>query len=308
MREKKYYIDPGFHTLKLYHPRTRSVCALRSVYWKDDPSITGQDALEKAWKRSRGRLVYPLEKRVFDLESLPLVQSALKQVELGMLLQPGAGVLSEVKPDAEQMSQWQTMALRCRFSSMKPEPIRWFASEKLRFFVHAGASHVLFVLSMHKSVIACASLQIGGRDIDRKIMTRIARKHKSMILEEDACKLKEQASEAFKKGQNPLLSTRALDQRGNIQTLQIRAGDLFDIMQDVESDIALRAKKFLQRQPEGVMLQALMQPVVLSGGMALCYGMDTILSQALASECIIPEDPVNVLLHAQAGKVSADKI
>ncbi|MEY8309111.1 rod shape-determining protein [Erysipelotrichaceae bacterium 51-3] len=297
MFESSYLIDPGAHMTRMYDPKTRSVVSVRSCRLAKCPQVVGQQALEQSWQ-GNDRLVYPFSKEKIKVDPAPLIKNLFAQAPADRyLLVPRAGILSYGPVDEEREKEWQQLMRPFHLSKVSfvsaLEPVDSTPS----FHIHAGASLIHFITTSDQQILDYYALPLAGLKIDEAISREITRVFQCLISSEDACALKEAVSNALSQGRNPVLSVTGLNQHNEYVQIRFRAADLWGCIEPVLRRIAQEASRFVCRKGPEIMEQVLRHPVLLTGGLASCYGFSDLLKQSLHCEVQIPDNPAEWVLE-----------
>ncbi len=300
MFESSYLIDPGAHTLRIYDPKSKKVHSLRSCRLFNRPGITGDEAIKASWDES-DHLVYPFSQEKIKADPAPLLQSLFATIPAERyLLIPDAAVLSFSLPGEELEEAWNRLLHPYKIARIRMIPA--FAPEDGSpfFHIHAGASQVHFVMGKDKEVIDWMPISEAGNEMDKAIAREIARVFQVLISQEDACALKEAVSNALSQSRNPVLSVTGLSSHNEYVKIRFRAADLWGCMEPVLLEIARQAAAFVCRKGPELMEQVLTQPVLVSGGLAPCYGLIPLLRRSLHASLQIVPNPQTWLLDTLA--------
>lgn len=300
MFESSYLLDPGSHTLRLYDPKTKTILQKRACRLEKEPDIIAEDALKASWS-SNEKIVWPFMKEAIEADPAPLLKALFAKAPAErFLLVPNASVLSFQAPSEELSLHWQNLLEPYKLGRIKMAPAFVPEGNKAFFRIHAGNSLVHFVMGMDGRVLGYKPLAIAGLAVDQAISAEIARVFKVLISAEDACALKESVSNALKDGRDPVLQVTGLNQHNQFEQLRFRASDLWGAMEPVLQAIALQAAEFVCSKGVELMEQVLANPVLLTGGLASCYGLASLLQKQLHARVRIPENPDTILLETAA--------
>lgn len=298
MLEKQYIIDAGSHFFRVYDPKTRKIMKLRSCYLKSNPSKTGQDALEAFWETSGSDLIYPMRQGKITADPRPLCDSLFALMPADrFMFQPGAILACSSIPDAAMQNQFALMAKQQRLAYLRFEQPVMPKKREMYLHIHAGASQTIYSLIDNRQVQKSKSCKEAGLQIDRAIAAMIGRRYKSMLSSEDACALKEAASAAFWQNRNPNLCCTAFEQKQGYVRLCFPADQIWPAIEETEKRIASAVRSFLASLGLETMEKALENPIVLTGGLACCYGLKQILENELCCSVIVPENPDEVWIR-----------
>lgn len=300
MFESSYLIDPGAHTLRIYDPKTRTVHALRSCRLFNRPQVTGDEAIRASWDES-DHLVYPFGRERITADPASLLQSLFSRIPAERyLLIPDAAVLSFSMPSPDLEDAWSRLLHLFKIARIRMVPAFVPEDGEPFFHIHAGASLVHFVMGKEGEVLDWQPVKLAGNEIDKAIATEIARVFQALISQEDACALKEVLSRALCEGRNPVLSVTGLSSHNEYVKIRFRAADLWGCMEPILKELARQASEFVCRKGPELMEQVLSRPVLVSGGLAPCFGLVPLLKRSLHARIQIAENPETWLLDTLA--------
>lgn len=299
MFENNYLIDPGTYSLRLYDPKTHQVLSIRACRLCHAPSVIGEEALKASWG-THEHLIYPFYREKIKADPAPLLKSLFSKAPTERyLMAPNVSILSFQQPEVEQEKKWSRLLLPYRISKVRMVPAFAPSSPQPFLHIHSGASLTHFILGNHNEVLAYQAIPQGGHMIDVAISNEVTRMCKVLISTEDACALKEAASSALSEERDPVLCLTGLNQRNEYVQLKFRASDLWkSLIEPVLEEVATKAKTFLSKFSPTLQAEVLNYPVRLTGGMANCYGLFSVLESALQAEVQVPDNPETWILNA----------
>ena len=299
MFENNYLIDPGTYSLRLYDPKTHQVLSIRACRLCHSPSVIGEDALKASWG-THEHLIYPFYREKIKADPTPLLKSLFSKAPTERyLMAPNVSILSFQQPEMEQEKKWSRLLLPYHISKVRMIPAFAPNSPTPFLHIHAGASLTHFILGNHNEVVAYQAIPQGGHMIDVAISNEVARVCKVLISSEDACALKEAASNALSQERDPVLCLTGLNQRNEYVQLKLRASDIWEnLIKPVLEETATKAKAFLSKFSPHFQAEVLNYPIRLTGGMANCYGLLSLLEDTLQAQIQVPADPETWILNA----------
>ncbi len=299
MFENNYLIDPGTYSLRLYDPHTHEVLSMRACRLCHAPSIIGEEALKASWG-SHEHLIYPFYREEIKADPTPLLKSLFSQASTERyLMAPNVSILSFQQPKVEQEKKWSRLLLPYRISKVRMVPAFIPSSPQAFLHIHSGASLTHFILGNHNEVLAYQAIPQGGHMIDVGISNEVARVCKVLISTEDACALKEATSMALHEERDPVLCLTGLNQHNEYVQLKFRASDIWkSLIEPVLVETATKAKSFLSKFSAPLQAEVLKYPIRLTGGMANCYGLLSVLESTLQAKIQVPEHPETWILSA----------
>lgn len=139
------------------------------------------------------------------------------------------------------------------------------------------------------------------KQVDELIQKKIAKMTNCMIGIEDANALKQAASQALWKGKNATLLCTAINSHNEYVQIQCKAMDLWPCMENVIQQITLWAKQCMESVSIEMKETIHQNGILLSGGMAYCFGMRQLLQQELNHPVICTEKPEDDLIENMKG-------
>ncbi|WP_303973333.1 rod shape-determining protein, partial [Faecalicoccus pleomorphus] len=118
---------------------------------------------------------------------------------------------------------------------------------------------------------------------------------------EDAGALKEAASNALWENKNVTLQCSAVNQYNQWTQIQLRTLDIWPCMMNVINQIVLWAKQCLQQVDVDMKEKIYQNGILLSGGLANCFGLRQTLEEELNQKVICSEHPEMDLMEALKG-------
>lgn len=296
MRPRCYLIDPGSRWLRLMDPKTGEIHQIRTCQMQKNPAVFAEAALQSAWEIQDDQLICPLVNGHPQTSIQPMLEALFAKAPTDRFWFVSRAMVLQTHPvHSKEASRWNRELLLQGIGqtrSIVPFPV--LAKGPL-FHIHAGAAHTLLSMSFGSKLIAFDSLDLAGDAIDQAIARHIARAYRVLVNLEDACALKEAASSAFAQGKNPTLSVTGLDQRTGFVRLSFPADFLWPPMEKTLSSIASACASFVCSRGAQTMERMLEQPVLLSGGLAHCYGLAQMLEQTLKTTIEIAPEPEHFL-------------
>lgn len=301
-----YALDLGGHKCRFYDYMEEKECTLRTcVAWnKKKPLAIGQAALPYVYQDQRKTMVkYPLDYNRIMSSLVPIVKEGLEQLKTPhTVFRPRALVVVPTETEESQLLNWQKemneagitkidfMTVMDALQTLEPTMI-----------IHSGHTYTEIGVYAHEKRIALKTIFYAGKQVDEFIQKRIAEMTNCLISSEDACALKEAASNALWKGKNATLMCNASNQRNEYVQIQVKAMDLWPCMESVIQQVTLWAKQCMERVSIETKEMIHQNGILLSGGMANCFGMRQILEQELNHPVICTEKPEDDLLENMKG-------
>lgn len=277
---------------------------MRSCLLDHHPLSIGQQALTDIWKYPKDRLVYPFFGQEIEKDPSRLLRHLFSQAPADRFwMHPNVRVLALDAGSEENKARWMAQLTFHRFGSVDlqdPFPVN---RQQPLFHIHAGASQVVLVMSDGHGWSDRKIVSSGGLAIDRAIAQTVASKWRVLISMEDARALKETASGALLQKRATHLKVTGLDQRQGFVEIEFPASDLWPAIESVIRPLARTASEYLCSFGVETMDTLTSQPVLLSGGLALCAGLKEYLEQYLKCPVDVPENPADWLLLYTAGCV-----
>lgn len=155
-----------------------------------------------------------------------------------------------------------------------------------------GGTTDVAVISLGGIVIS-RSLKIAGDECDEAITRYIRKKHNMMIGERTAEDLKMNIGTAYPRKQEVFMDIRGRNLlTGLPKTIKISSSEMLEAMAEPISHIVETVHTVLERTPPELAADIGDQGILMTGGGALLYGIDKLISEKTGIEVIIAESPI----------------
>lgn len=301
-----YALDLGGHACRFYDFLEEKECSLPTlIAWQDKQAIAvGQDALRYVYKDQRKTSVKePLDYNRMMSSVAPLVQAGMKQLESShSVFRPRALVVVPTETSEEQLYHWQTEINKAGIAKIDFMTVMdALQTIEPTMLIHCGHTYTEIGVYSHEQRIVLKTIFFAGKHVDELIQKKIAELSNCLITFEDARALKEAASQALWKGKNATLLCNAKNQRNEFVQVTCKAMDLWPCMKSVIDQVTLWAKQCMERVSVEMKEQIHENGILLSGGMANCFGLRQNLQEELNHPVICTNRPESDLIENMKG-------
>ncbi len=302
MKKKNCILDPGSWNFRFYSPNGKPVERLRTCYIeKDHQKITGQKAIEAYWSESGREIRYPWISGRAHMNIAPVFNDLMKQAKAEqMTVKPPLNIVLPQDADEKDRELLRNLGVEAGFRRITFSTTMELLGKELHLVIHAGHSATEIGVCRNRKPIIYKKIYYGASQMDDAIMDYVASKYKALLFTEDASALRIAASRAFREGRNPILSCTVLDQTGQYVRISFPAFELWPAIDSVESQIVLWARSLVAEKGVNMMERILRKPVLLSGGLADCFGLKEKLEAGLHCKVIVNEYGEDALIEAAA--------
>ncbi len=285
MFEKWYALDAGACTLRLYNFSTGKEVSMRTCLAYKDKEIlaVSKDALEYVYQQNASiKVRYPITQGRIVSDISYLLQKAME--ETGGVNRFYRPCLLIVLPErnAKIENEW---ILQLRTTDIKKYEFisnaEVLTDAKPTFFIHAGHSYTQMGFVVNGKEIVSKTIYFAGQQMDEMIQKIVAKKTQCLISDEDAKELKEHASMYLSRKQNANLSCFGMNKYHKYQKIEISAKEIWPAMENVEKQIVLWAKECRTVLGLDMQMAIAESGIVLSGGLANCFGLKQYLEHEL---------------------------
>lgn len=300
-----YALDIGACNSRFYDFSTKEQTELKTVVaWKkNQPIATGQDALSYLYKNEAVTIKHPLDHQQVLSSFAPVIQDGLKALGQDQnLFQPHILAAVPTHMEMRYFDQWHDELIKAGISKIDFVSVMdLLQTEEPSLLIHSGHSYTELAVYAHGHEYVHKTIYFAGRQVDEAVVQYIAEKTNCIITIEDACTLKEMASEQLKQSNNAILRCTAKNLFQEYVQLEVRCMELWPCMEGVIKQIVLWAKQCLEPLSIEMKENIYQNGVVLSGGMASCFGMVQTLEMALNQPVICNQDPYLDILNTMKG-------
>lgn len=155
-----------------------------------------------------------------------------------------------------------------------------------------GGTTDVAVISLGGMVVS-RSLKIAGDDCDEAITRYIRKKHNVMIGERSAESLKINIGTAYKREKDVYMEIRGRNLvTGLPKNIKISSNEMFEAMKEPISNIVDTVHTVLERTPPELAADIADTGILMTGGGALLYGLDKLISERTGIKVNIAENPI----------------
>ena len=301
-----YAMDIGGHTCRFYDFSKETECRIRSlVAWGDpDPVAVGSDAYAYIGQDQRKVAVrYPINHDQVISSFEPIISRGLEQLHASRsFFHPRALVVVPTDIHEQNLEMWRQEILNAGINRIDfVNVMELLQRSDSTLIIHSGHTYTELGIYAHDQAFVQQTLFFAGKQIDEEIQRMVAKKTRCLISEEDAGALKEAASNALWENKNVTLQCSAVNQYNQWTQIQLRTLDIWPCMMNVINQIVLWAKQCLQQVDVDMKEKIYQNGILLSGGLANCFGLRQTLEEELNQKVICSEHPEMDLMEALKG-------
>ncbi len=291
-----YALDIGGHSIRIIDINKDTSWQARSVIaWKqNDVQACGVDAFPFIYQDQRVVSVkYPINHDQVLSPFAPLIKKGMKELKASNnIFHPHALVLIPSESHMERLENWRTQINEAgihRLDFVRVSDL--LQTQQPTLCIHAGHTYTELGVYTQGACLNRKTIFYAGKQIDEAIQTLVATKYRCLISEEDAVALKEAASKSLSSGKQETLLCNAKNQYNQFVQLQIRASSLWPCIQNVAKQIVLWAKQSLESLDIETKEIVHQNGILLSGGLANCFGIKETLEQELNMKVYVSNHP-----------------
>lgn len=155
-----------------------------------------------------------------------------------------------------------------------------------------GGTTDVAVLSLG-DVVTATSIRVAGDKFDEAIIRYVKRQHNLLIGERTAEEIKIQIGSVYRDARHAKLDVRGRDMvTGLPKTIEVTSEEVRVAVEEPVSQVVAAARTVLERTPPELAADIYSKGVVLTGGGALLYGLDKLMTEELQIPIHIAEDPI----------------
>lgn len=290
MFEHWYVIDPGAYSIKFLDVRGKKRMALRSciAYRNKEVVAVSKDAFQYIYEPDRKVRIKSVLNHSQMLNPMhPILIKGFNLLEMSKnIFKPGVILLTPTEFSDDLKDIWQNEMYQAGVQKVVFRSL--MEASKLKesgIVIHIGHSYSEIGFFYKGNLISHKTLFFAGKHVDEQIQTIVAKKTQCLISEEDACSLKEKASNAFIKGSSAPVQCYGYNKYQQFVVLNMDPVDIWPAIDSVIKQIALWTKDELNKLDSVKKLAIQQGGTYLSGGMAECYGMQSVLATELHTVC-----------------------
>ncbi len=156
-----------------------------------------------------------------------------------------------------------------------------------------GGTTDIAVISLCQPVVD-ASLKVAGDSFNEAIARYIRNKHKVLIGEKTAEELKINIGCAYPREQELTMEVRGRNMiTGLPATLTVTSTEMLEALEEPVTRIFDAVHQVLEQTPPELMADIAQRGIVMTGGGALLYGIDRMLSTKIGIDVLIAKDPIS---------------
>lgn len=156
-----------------------------------------------------------------------------------------------------------------------------------------GGTTDIAVVSMN-GVVAKQSLKIAGEKLDKAIVKYVSARYRILIGEKTAENAKMAAANVYSPDGSRRITVKGRHLvRGLPEQIDITDYDIYEAVIDCVRDIINGAKNVFEKTPPELVGDIYQNGIYLTGGGALLFGLDKLMSYELGVKCNIAEDPMS---------------
>lgn len=169
-----------------------------------------------------------------------------------------------------------------------------------------GGTTEVAVISLG-GIVAWASSRVGGKKIDLAIQNYIHKVHNLAVGERTAEEIKIAIGSAIEQKDNDILEIRGRDLVAGLpKTIELKSNEIPKAAKETLEEIIKTIKKVLQQTPPELAADIMDKGMVLSGGTALLYGIDNLITQETGVPCYIADEAM--LCVAKGAGIALDNL
>ncbi len=156
-----------------------------------------------------------------------------------------------------------------------------------------GGTTDIAVISLCQPVVD-SSLKVAGDKFDEAIIKYVRRKHNVLIGEQTAEELKINIGCAYPREEELVMEVRGRNLiTGMPATINVTSTEMLEALEEPVSQVFEAVHSVLERTPPELMADIAQRGIVMTGGGALLYGFDRMLSAKVGIDVIVAEDPIS---------------
>ncbi|MDO4465604.1 MAG: rod shape-determining protein [Bacillota bacterium] len=296
MFEHWYVIDPGAYSIKFLDVRGKKRMALRSsiAYQGKEVVAISKDAFQYIYEpNKRIRIKNVLNHNQMLNPMHPILTKGFTLLESNKnIFKPGVILLTPSEFEDAQKDIWQNEMHQAGVQKVVFRSV--MEASKLQesgIVIHMGHSYSEIGFFFKGNLVFQKTLYFAGKQMDEEIQSIVLKKTQCLISEEDACSLKEKASRSLMGGNLEPVQCYGYNKYQQFVVLNMDPIELWPAMEHVIGQIALWTKDELNRIDSKKRLAIQQGGMYLSGGLAECYGVCSILAKELHMVCKVVNQP-----------------
>lgn len=156
-----------------------------------------------------------------------------------------------------------------------------------------GGTTDIAVISMN-GVVAKSSVKMAGNKLDKAIVKYISARYRILIGEKTAENAKMAAANVYAPdGSRKILVKGRHLVRGLPEKVEVTDYDIYEAIIDSVREIVAAVKDVMEKTPPELAGDIYKNGVYLTGGGAMLYGLDRLMSSLLGVKCSVADDPIS---------------
>ena len=156
-----------------------------------------------------------------------------------------------------------------------------------------GGTTDIAVISLN-GIVNSKSIRVGGNKIDEVIQRHIKTKYSLMIGDRTAEEIKMKIGSAYPLEQELVLEVRGRDLVAGLpKTIEVTSSEIREALMEPIMAIVDRVKSVLEQTPPELSSDIIERGIMLTGGVSLVRGLDTLLSKQTGIPVHVAEDPLS---------------
>ncbi|MGI6298199.1 MAG: rod shape-determining protein MreB [Saccharofermentanales bacterium] len=156
-----------------------------------------------------------------------------------------------------------------------------------------GGTTDIAVISLMQPVVD-ASLRVAGDKFDEAIIKHVRRKHNILIGERTAEELKINIGCAYPREEELTMEVRGRNLiTGMPAIIQVNSTEMLEALEEPVAQIFEAVHSVLERTPPELMSDISQRGIVMTGGGALLYGLDRMLSARVGIDVVVADDAIS---------------
>ena len=159
-----------------------------------------------------------------------------------------------------------------------------------------GGTTDISVISLCEPVVD-ASLKVAGDKFDEAIIKHVRKRHNILIGEKTAEKLKIEIGCAYPRDEELTLDVQGRNIiTGLPSTVTVSSTEMLEALEEPITQIFEAVHNVLERTPPELMADISQRGIVMTGGGAMLYGLDHMLSNRIGIDVYLAQDPVSCVV------------
>lgn len=301
-----YAVDVGAYACKFYDYSKESETTVRScIAWKDRKlTAVGKDALMYLYDMDPSVTVkYPVHHDQILSNVSPIIKKGMKELDSSKnVFRSSLFICLPTDISERNKNRWQQELLKTGVQNVRFTTVRdILETTEPTMIIHSGHSYTELGIYANGKTYVHKTIFYAGEQMDENIQNMIRQYTQCDMTLEDACSLKEATSQSFWDNKNRTLSCNVRQRNGQIARMNIKASDIWPCMENVCQQITLWAQQCLEEVDVNLKESVHENGVLLSGGLARCFGVRQSLEYTLNCPVICTDTPEMDILENMKG-------